>query len=230
MSKTALFLFLLGPLLIAQHRTPIFPPAPPPRNDITIENRVPIPMRDGVILYADIYRPSGDEAHPVLVSRTPYSVERAPSAYAAAVFFARRGYAYVFQDVRGRHESEGVWDPARYEFKDGYDTVEWAGSQPWSNGKVGMQGGSYLGSDQWQAAKLQPPQTTPPPIRCWLGVLPLENPIASVRSRSKRDLAGGRGNRRGRFGGGGSYKTRVRCVYVKNPVSIGHRDVSAAVR
>ena len=160
MSKTALLLFLLSPLLSAQHRTPTFPPAPPPRNDITIENRVPIPMRDGAILYADIYRPRGDEAHPVLVSRTPYSVERAPAAYAAAVFFARRGYAYVFQDVRGRHESDGVWDPARYEFKDGYDTVEWAGTQSWSNGKVGMQGGSYLGSDQWQAAKLQPPHLT----------------------------------------------------------------------
>ena len=152
----ALFTLLVSNL-IAADRTPLFPPAPPPRNDIIIENRVAIPMRDSVILYADVYRPVGDEAHPVLVSRTPYSVERAPSAYAAAVYFARRGYAYVFQDVRGRHESEGVWDPARYEFEDGYDTVEWAGVQPWSNGKVGMQGGSYLGSDQWQAAKLQPP-------------------------------------------------------------------------
>jgi hypothetical protein len=144
----------------AQHPTPVFFEPPPPRNDIVIENRVPIPMRDGVILYADVYRPVGDAAHPVLVSRTPYSVERAGSAYTTAVFFARRGYAYVFQDVRGRHESEGVWDPARNEFDDGYDTVEWAAKQPWSNGKVGMQGGSYLGSDQWQAAKLQPPHLT----------------------------------------------------------------------
>jgi hypothetical protein len=107
---------------IAADRTPVFPLRPPPRNDIIVENRVPIPMRDGVILYADIYRPVGDGKHPVLVSRTPYSTERFATAYAAAVFFARRGYVYVFQDVRGRHESEGVWDPARYEFEDGYDT------------------------------------------------------------------------------------------------------------
>ncbi|MDA1313349.1 MAG: CocE/NonD family hydrolase [Acidobacteria bacterium] len=152
-----LLAIILAPTLVAADPTPLFSAAPPPRNDIVIENRVPIPMRDGVILYADVYRPVGDKAYPVLVSRTPYSVERAPAAYTAAVFFARRGYAYVFQDVRGRHESEGVWDPARNEFEDGYDTVEWAGTQPWSNGKVGMQGGSYLGTDQWQAAKLQPP-------------------------------------------------------------------------
>ena len=145
---------------IAADRTPTFPSRTPPRNDIIVENRVPIPMRDGVILYADVYRPVGDGKHPVLVSRTPYSTERFATAYAAAMFFARRGYVYVFQDVRGRHESEGVWDPARYEFEDGYDTVEWAAIQPWSNGKVGMQGGSYLGSDQWQAAKLQPPHLT----------------------------------------------------------------------
>ena len=161
---TLFLLTLIAPALfssaIAADRTPAFPPPAPPRNDIIVENRVAIPMRDGVILYADIYRPVGDGKHPVLVSRTPYSTERFATAYATAVFFARRGYVYVFQDVRGRHESEGVWDPARYEFEDGYDTVEWAAIQPWSNGKVGMQGGSYLGSDQWQAAKLQPPHLT----------------------------------------------------------------------
>jgi len=126
-------------------------------NDIRIENRVPIPMRDGVVLYADVYRPAGEGKHPVLVSRTPYSTERAPAAYAAPVFFARRGYAFVFQDVRGRHESEGKWDPFRNEQDDGYDTIEWAARQPWSNGKVGTQGASYLGHVQWQAAMKAPP-------------------------------------------------------------------------
>ena len=138
----------------------VFAPARPPNHDITVENRVPAAMRDGTILYADVYRPAGKSRHPVLISRTPYSTERYASSYTAAVFFARRGYVYVFQDVRGRHESEGIWDPARYEFDDGYDTIEWAAKQPWSNGKVGMQGGSYLGSDQWQAAILQPPHLT----------------------------------------------------------------------
>ena len=122
-----------------------------------MDNRVPVPMRDGVILYADVYRPVGEGRYPVIVSRTPYSTERFPSAYAAAVFFARRGYVYVFQDVRGRHESEGVWEPFRHDEQDGYDTIEWAAKQVWSNGKVAMQGGSYLGQNQWRAAQARPP-------------------------------------------------------------------------
>lgn len=134
-----------------------FPTAPPPRNEIRVDNRVAIPMRDGVTLYADVYRPVGEGRHPVIVSRTPYSTERSPSAYAAAVFFSRRGYAYVFQDVRGRHESEGRWEPFRDDAQDGYDTIEWAAAQPWSNGKVGMEGGSYLGHVQWRAAQAAPP-------------------------------------------------------------------------
>ena len=134
-----------------------FPQTLPPRNDIRIENRVAIPMRDGVVLYADVYRPIGEGKHPVIVSRTPYSTERAPSAYSAAVYFSRRGYVYVFQDVRGRHESEGRWEPFRDDLNDGYDTIEWAAAQPWSNGKVGMEGGSYLGHVQWRAAQAKPP-------------------------------------------------------------------------
>jgi len=120
-----------------------FPAPRPPSNDIRLENHVPIAMRDGVVLYADVYRPVDQGKYPVLVSRTPYSTERFPNACAAPVFFARRGYVFVFQDVRGRHESEGKWDPCRNEQEDGYDTVEWAAKQPWSNGKVGMEGASY---------------------------------------------------------------------------------------
>ena len=63
--------------------------------------------------YADIYRPAEEGRYPVLVSRTPYSTERYPNAYVAPVFFARRGYVFVYQDVRGRHESEGKWYPFR---------------------------------------------------------------------------------------------------------------------
>jgi putative CocE/NonD family hydrolase len=135
-----------------------FPPAEvPPRNDIRVDNRVAIPMRDGVILYADVYRPVGDGRFPVLVSRTPYSTERFPAAYEAGVYFSRRGYVYVFQDVRGRHESDGRWEPFFDDEKDGYDTIEWAAKQRWSNGKVGMEGGSYLGQNQWRAAQAAPP-------------------------------------------------------------------------
>lgn len=133
------------------------PPDVPERNDILLDNRVPIPMRDGVSLYADVYRPVGNERYPVIVSRTPYSTERFPSAYDAGVYFSRRGYVYVFQDVRGRHESDGRWEPFLDDERDGYDTVEWAARQPWSNGKVGMQGGSYLGQNQWRAAQAAPP-------------------------------------------------------------------------
>jgi putative CocE/NonD family hydrolase len=134
-----------------------FPADVPPRNDIRLDNRVPTRMRDGVTLYADVYRPAAEGRYPVIVSRTPYSTERFPSAYDAAVYFSQRGYVYVFQDIRGRHESEGRWEPFFDDEKDGYDTIEWAAKQPWSNGKVAMQGGSYLGQNQWRAAQAAPP-------------------------------------------------------------------------
>jgi uncharacterized protein len=158
--------FLLLPLFVLTLDRPAaqtparasFPPAEvPPRNDIRIDNRVAIPMRDGVILYADVYRPVDEGRYPVLVSRTPYSTERSPSAYEAGVYFSRRGYVYVFQDVRGRHESDGRWEPFFDDEKDGYDTIEWSAKQRWSNGKVGMEGGSYLGQNQWRAAQAAPP-------------------------------------------------------------------------
>ena len=134
-----------------------FPPARPPSNDIKIENRIAVPMRDGVILYADVYRPPKEGKYPVLVVRTPYSTERYPSSHKEPLFYARRGYVVVFQDVRGRHESEGEWEPFRNDIEDGYDTVEWAAEQPWSSGKVAMQGHSYGGHVQWRAAMATPP-------------------------------------------------------------------------
>jgi uncharacterized protein len=134
-----------------------FPADVPPRNDIALDNRVPIPLRDGVRLFADVYRPAGDGRYPVLVSKTPYSTERFPTAYEAAVYFAQRGYVYVYADVRGRHESEGEWQPFFNSAKDGYDVIEWAAKQRWSDGKVAMQGGSYLGQNQWRAAQAAPP-------------------------------------------------------------------------
>jgi hypothetical protein len=164
MRRAALLIALLGITFVPARGSAAesggrvrFPAEVPPRNDIRLENRVPVSMRDGVVLYADVYRPVGEGRHPVLVSRTPYSTERFPTAYDAAVYFAQRGYVYVFQDVRGRHESDGRWEPFLDDEKDGYDTVEWAAKQPWSNGKVAMQGGSYLGQNQWRAAQAAPP-------------------------------------------------------------------------
>lgn len=128
----------------------------PVTHQIKLDSNVPVPMRDGTTLYADVYHPVGEGRYPVLITRTPYGKQR-DGIHANLLDFARRGYAVVAQDVRGRFESEGKWDPFRFEAKDGHDTVEWAAKQPWSNGKVGMFGGSYLGNVQWQAAVEAPP-------------------------------------------------------------------------
>ncbi|MCB1019472.1 MAG: CocE/NonD family hydrolase, partial [Acidobacteria bacterium] len=133
----------------------------PPTNEIVVDNRVAIPMRDGVILYADIYRPAKEGKYPVIVSRTPYSTERAPSSHVTPTYFARRGYVFVYQDIRGRHESEGRWEPFRDDIEDGYDTIEWAAASPWSNGDVCMYGGSALAM-----ASLYATGAAPPSLRC----------------------------------------------------------------
>ena len=119
------------------------------------------PMRDGANLATEVYLPSEDGRFPVILQRTPYN-RRAPDSgsncdSAIGHFFAERGYAMLNQDTRGRFRSEGEFDPMRQEAKDGYDAVEWAATQTWSNGKVGMIGGSYVGLTQWQAAIEQPP-------------------------------------------------------------------------
>ena len=123
---------------------------------IRIERHLAAPMRDGVNLYGDLYRPAKEGKFPVLIVRTPYGVQR-DGMHQALIKFAQRGYAVYAQDVRGRYESEGKWDPFRNEANDGYDTIEWAAKQPWSNGKVASQGGSYLGHVQWRAATQSPP-------------------------------------------------------------------------
>ena len=124
--------------------------------EIRIERHQAVPMRDGVKLYADLYRPRAEGRYPALVVRTPYGVQR-DLVHETMIKFAQRGYAVLIQDTRGRYESEGKWEPFRDEARDGHDTVEWAAKQPWCDGKVGMQGGSYLGHVQWRAASLAPP-------------------------------------------------------------------------
>jgi putative CocE/NonD family hydrolase len=123
---------------------------------VRVDTAVAIPMRDGVVLRADLYRPPGDGRFPVLVHRTPYSRIEAPTdpLVLAAV---QRGYAVLLQDVRGRYGSGGVFEAYRQEGKDGYDTIEWAARQPWSNGAVGTFGLSYPGAVQWLAAVEHPP-------------------------------------------------------------------------
>jgi len=111
-------------------------------------------MRDGVTLRADICRPKAEGKFPLLLTRTPYDKNRTVDFCLKA---AARGYVVVAQDVRGRYASEGDWYPFKNESQDGYDTVEWAAALPYSNGKVGMFGGSYVGATQYLAAIAQPP-------------------------------------------------------------------------
>jgi hypothetical protein len=114
-------------------------------------------MRDGVILRADTFRPDGGGPFPVLLYRTPYGKHAATESYDAHLKAVERGYAVVLQDVRGRYASEGEFNPYRNEGRDGYDTIEWAAVQSWSNGAVGTYGLSYPGAVQWLAAMESPP-------------------------------------------------------------------------
>jgi putative CocE/NonD family hydrolase len=109
---------------------------------VKIERNVPVPMRDGTILRADVHRPDRGG---------PSECER----------FAKAGYIAVCQDVRGRYESEGKWESLwrfnTHDAEDGYDTVEWAAKLPGSNSKVGTFGMSYGAFLQWRLAPLRPP-------------------------------------------------------------------------
>lgn len=125
-----------------------------PKYNIVIDSNVMVPMRDGISLATDIYRPDAEGSFPVILVRTPYKKELNEIQ---GTFFARRGYVYAVQDCRGRFSSPGDWRPFFDEPKDGYDAVEWLAVQPWSNGKVGMIGASYLGWVQWWAAGENPP-------------------------------------------------------------------------
>ena len=118
---------------------------------------VPVPMRDGVVLRADVIRPAGSQRFPTLVYRTPYGKADAQRSYTTFQSAVSRGYAVVIQDVRGRYASAGEFRPYQDEGRDGYDTIEWAAAQPWSNGAVGTFGLSYPGAVQWLAAVENPP-------------------------------------------------------------------------
>ena len=114
---------------------------------------VKVPMRDGVNLSADIYFPSGHPGpFPVILGRTPYN-NMTEESLESAVFYPQHGYVFVAQDVRGKNDSDGDFNPF-FEFDDGHDTIEWIGSQPWCDGNVGMVGASYVALVQWQAAAM----------------------------------------------------------------------------
>ena len=133
------------------------------RYDVTVEYNAEAAMRDGVILRADIYRPMGDERFPVILCRTPYGKTRRAMHNAIGQEMAARGYITVFQDIRGRYDSDGEArlhmgsDPDNPCIEDGYDTVEWCAALPASTGEVGTFGNSYCGMTQWEMAPTRPP-------------------------------------------------------------------------
>lgn len=128
-----------------------------------VETDVAVPARDGTVLRADLWRPDDNERHPVLVHRTPYQKEAAgDTGFYRIRQLVGAGYAVVAQDTRGRFASEGVWGGLTQamwdtEARDTYDTVEWAGTQTWSDGAVGLFGVSYPGALCWLGAMARPP-------------------------------------------------------------------------
>jgi predicted acyl esterase len=150
---------------------------------IAIERDLVVPMRDGVRLFANLFRPAVDDRYPVIMSVTPYGKDKLPDR--VSTFFMRlagvkfgnvncsrltgfeapdpaywvaQGYAVVQADVRGMHKSEGhAGVLRRQDAEDYYDLIEWAACQPWCTGRVGLMGVSYLAMSQWHVAALKPP-------------------------------------------------------------------------
>lgn len=133
-----------------------------------INYNVAVPMRDGIILSADVCRSSADRAFPIVLSRSCYTKAKVPVAERAG-FWTSHGYGFVIQDVRGRGESNGSFYPLVHERNDGIDTLDWLLAQPWCDGRVVMVGGSYSGWTQlYLASENHPalcavaPAVTPP--------------------------------------------------------------------
>ncbi len=125
--------------------------------NVVFEENVPVPMRDGVILRANVHRPDRGGPYPVLVMRTPYGKGGAGRFDR----FVKAGYIVVAQDARGRYASDGQWESFvrfhTHDAEDGFDTVQWAAGLPGSNGRVGTMGASYNAFLQWRTAPLRPP-------------------------------------------------------------------------
>ena len=129
----------------------------PARNPIQLYKDLKVHLPDGVTLAADLYTPRDKRLYPTILIRTPYgrSGEISPDGLVpafAARRFAERGYNVIVQDVRGRFDSGGSFEPFVHEAEDGRATLEWIEKQPWFNGLLGLWGPSYLGYVQWALA------------------------------------------------------------------------------
>jgi putative CocE/NonD family hydrolase len=121
--------------------------------EVEMEYNVPMVMRDGVTLFADIYYPKGSERFPALLMRSPYDKTHSElTSYLHPEWYARQGYIMVTQDSRGKYQSQGEFKPYHHEREDGLDTIEFVRNLPRCNGKVGMYGFSYVGATQLQPA------------------------------------------------------------------------------
>ncbi len=134
---------------------------PRPEFEVIVERNVPVTVRDGVTLATDIFHPARDgqpvtEPSPVLLLRTPYNKDEVEATMGYNRWFAQRGYVCVIQDCRGCYESGGDVNFLFPEAEDGFDTLEWIDQQPWSNGRVGTWGTSWMGWTQTAMAALGP--------------------------------------------------------------------------
>jgi putative CocE/NonD family hydrolase len=126
---------------------------PEPRFAVIMEGNLTVPMRDGVLLAANLYRPEAAGAYPAILVRTPYDKRNPIYGYPfIGGVFASQGYVVVIQDVRGKFGSQGEFYPLVNEGADGADTVQWIARQTWCDGRVGMFGVSYFASTEWLAA------------------------------------------------------------------------------
>ena len=125
---------------------------------VLLERNVPIPLRDGTVTYANVWRPAAGDPVPAIMVRTPYTKEvEEINIFSEPRVAAVRGFAVVSQDVRGRGYSEGEFDPYFQEGPDGYDSIEHVAGLDWCSGDVVMAGNSYVGATQWLAAVEAPP-------------------------------------------------------------------------
>ncbi|MCA9943797.1 MAG: CocE/NonD family hydrolase, partial [Anaerolineales bacterium] len=128
---------------------------PPPTYKVEKEPDLHVIMPDSIELATDLYRPAGLDNAPTVLMRTPYGRKSINQFF--AMIFAERGFNVVSQDVRGRFDSEDEFEPYVHEASDGEATLAWIAEQPWSNGRIGMWGQSYVGFVQWAAASTGTP-------------------------------------------------------------------------
>lgn len=178
-------LALAGLLTLAPAQTPTVPKSDA-ANDVVVEKDIRVAVRDGVKLALDLYLPAKDGKpvpgkHPTLMARTPYNKT---GVTAEARWFAARGYAVVVNDCRGRYASEGEWRMIVDDPNDGYDIAEWIAKQPWSSGKIGTFGTSYVGGTQHALACARPPA-----LACMIPVDSVSNTgVAGIRHSGAFEL------------------------------------------